>query len=155
MKYNVIVHFMSAGFCIHKNLPFSCPSCNPNPPVNKVVESTEDDFTEKVRCKRCDSPTVSNPKRKTYGCPVCLFNSHKETWPFDSNATIEVPEPTHGGGGIYRVQVHSEMMKEIKKFRKNHWINIPKERLSEILSGINLSEEYSKIYKELLKFLRH
>jgi len=141
-------------FCKHDNLEFSCHLCNPSSFSPKVVESVEHLFTEQVRCKRCDSPTVSNPKRKTYGCPVCLFNSHKETWPFDSDATIEVPEPTHHGGGIYRVQVHSEMMKEIKKFRKNHWSKIPKERREEIISGTNLSEEYTRIYKYLLKFLR-
>ena len=138
---------MSVSFCVHKNLSFSCPICNPNTEEEKVVESKEDDqFTEKVRCKRCDSPTVSNPKRKTYGCPVCLYNSHKKTWPFDSNARI-----VHTS----EWQVHTEMMKEIKKFRQNHWIKIPKERRSEILAGANLSEEYSKIHKELLNFLRN
>jgi hypothetical protein len=120
----------------------------------KVVEPAVHEFTEHVRCKRCDLPSVSKPKLKTYRCTICLFRSNKESWPFDSDASIEVPEQKHHGGGMYRVQVHSPMIKEIKKFRKNHWIKIPKERRLEILSGANLSEEYSRKYKQLLKFLR-
>ena len=154
IKSDIVILFMAVEFCVHGNLSFSCHFCNPNPRVNKVIESGENEFTEAVRCKRCDSPTVSKPKRKTYGCPVCLFKSHKENWPFDSNAETRVPKPTHHGGGLRKVQVHSEMMKEIKKFRKNHWIKIPNERRSEILTGTGLSKEYSEIYKELLKFLK-
>ena len=138
-------------FCKHGNLEFSCHLCNPSSINSKVVESVEHLFTEQVRCKRCDSPTISKPNLKTFRCPVCLFRSNKNSWPFDPNASTEVPENKGGWG---RFQVHSPMIKEIKKFRKNHWIKIPKERREEILSGANLSEEYTRIYKHLLKFLR-
>lgn len=154
IKSDIVIRIMIVEFCVHGNLSFSCHHCKSDPGVKKVIKSGEVEFTEHVRCKRCDSPTVSNLKRKTYGCPVCLFKSHKENWPFDSNAEIRVPKPTHHGGGWRRVQVHSEMMKEIKKFRKNHWIKIPKGRRSEILTGTGLSKEYSAIYKEMLKFLK-
>ena len=129
-------------FCEHGNLSDSCSVCHPNSTDVKIQESDDHLFTENVRCRRCDAPNLAKPNLKTYKCPVCLFRSNKESWPFDPSMSTVI-EKGHRS---------SDMIKQIRKFREQHWRKIPSERKKIIKSG-DVSDEYRKIYKTMLRVI--
>ena len=151
-------------FCEHGNLTSGlCSQCKPNPNKERIKElqkkkSEQEEalYSEDIRCGICDTQVKCKPNRKTYECYVCgKQKQNKYRWPnYDWSASWEVPRQKHHGAGLYRVQVQSELMKVIKKFRKEKWANIPESRQNEIIQGKNTSNPYEKHYEVFLLYLR-
>jgi hypothetical protein len=123
-------------YCEHRNFSTECRKCH-DKSLKPIVSDNDDHLTEQVRCKRCDSENRADPKKKKLGCKVCLY-VWKDKWP-----KVDF-ENSHG----------SELKVQFRKFRREHWREIPKQRQRAIEAGMNLSEEYSKFYQIWLNHLR-
>jgi hypothetical protein len=134
--------FCESGHLIR--IPGYCEICNRSPkPQEEEGEDDESVFSEVLNCRRCDSPNRSNPKRKTYACPVCLYRSNKERWPRYRFGL----EPREEDESAREFEARRwEQLREFKKFKKLQWGKIPKERRREIKSKKDLSDDFLRFY---------
>lgn len=98
------------------------------------------------RCRQCDSEAViqvqkNGTPRTSWACPVCSYTTRKSQEPFYTD-------------GYYVVMTENTSL-SFNQFQKRNWNRIPKWRRAEIVSGINVTEEYSSCLEQFIFRMDH
>ena len=130
-----------------RTLDWECVSCSWVIRTDQRLRLTRSSPTPTYgNCRQCDSEAVIQPQkngtpRTSWACPVCSYTTRKSQEPFYTD-------------GYYVVMTENTSL-SFNQFQKRNWNRIPKQRRAEIVSGINVSEEYSSCLEQFIFRMDH